>query len=85
MGGPKPTTPSKKKKGGDNEDEGEGSRSNHQRLQAVELLGLLIKVCQNDSIAKEHLKANIQLISSVIIRCVQTADSWKNKKVSKTI
>jgi len=26
----------------------------------------------------------VELISQVVIRCVETADSWKNKKVSKT-
>jgi len=41
---PTKPTPSLVKKGGDEED-GEGSRSNHQRLQAVELLGFLIKEC----------------------------------------
>ena len=31
------------------------------------------------------MSQNLQLISQVIIRTIETADSWKNKKVSKTI
>ena len=31
------------------------------------------------------MSKNLELISQVIIRTIETADSWKNKKVSKTI
>eukprot|EP00347_Sterkiella_histriomuscorum_P021443 403333957 len=76
----------KKGKKGDQEDEeeGDGSRSNHQRLQAVELFGLLIKESQNSQEARDALQKNLQLISTVIIKVIETADSWKNKKVKKT-
>lgn len=73
------------KQGGEHsEDEGDGSRSNHQRLQAVELFGLLIKESYNNEDARQALQKNLQLISTVIIKVIQTSDSWKNKKVKKT-
>lgn len=84
----KPKKEKKGKKGAEDEDDeesGSGSRSNHQRLQAVELLGYLIKECQGSEASREKLAKNLHILSSVIIRSVQTADSWKNKKVSKTI
>ncbi|CDW74667.1 UNKNOWN [Stylonychia lemnae] len=76
----------KKNKKGDDDDEaeGDGSRSNHQRLQAVELFGLLIKESLNHELAREALQKNLQLISTVIIKVIETCDSWKNKKVKKT-
>lgn len=72
------------KKDDDEEEDGDGSRSNHQRLQAVELFGFLIKESLNSEQARKALQANLQLISTVIIKVIETADSWKNKKVKKT-
>lgn len=74
----------KKKKKQNSEDEGNGSRSNHQRLQAVELLNHLIKDCRQHASSRKLLTANIELIAQVIVSTVDTADSWKNKKVTKT-
>jgi hypothetical protein len=79
----------KKQKGGkkqnqQEDDSGSGSRSNHQRLQAVELLGHLIKDCTQHGSSRKLLSANIDLISQVITSTVETSDSWKNKKVTKT-
>ncbi len=74
----------KKKKGTINEEEGQGSRSNHQRLQAVELLNHLIKDCRQHASSRKLLVTNIELIAQVIVSTVETADSWKNKKVTKT-
>lgn len=76
---------SKKKNETVEDDEGDGSRSNHQRLQAVELFGFLIKDCQNSEESRRALQKNLELISTVIIKVVETSDSWKNKKVKKTI
>ena len=66
-------------------DTDEGSRSNHQRLQAVELLGHLIKECTHNAASKEKLAESLKGICTVIIKSIQTADSWKKKKVTKTI
>lgn len=62
----------------------EGSRNNRQRLQAIELYQLLIKVAQKDKVAKELLAKNFALLGAVIGKVVQTADSWASKKVKKT-
>jgi hypothetical protein len=75
---------SKKKKQKVNDEEGGGSRSNHQRLQAVELLNHLIKDCRQHASSRKLLVSHIELISQVIVSTVDTADSWKNKKVTKT-
>lgn len=72
------------KKKSESED-GDGARSNHQRLQAVELLGHLIKECSQHKDSRKHLADSLTLLCSVIVRSIQTADSWKNKKVTKTI
>jgi hypothetical protein len=44
----------------------------------------LIKECSQHEESRAHLVQNLDLITQVIIRVVETADSWKNKKVSKT-
>jgi hypothetical protein len=62
-----------------------GALSNHQRLQAVEIFASMIKECTQHSHSRDLLAANIELISSVIVRTIETAESWKKKKVSKTI
>jgi hypothetical protein len=56
--------------------EGEGSRTNHQRLQAVELFGILLKECQTVAESREALLKYIPLLSSVIVKVVQSADQW---------
>lgn len=62
----------------------EGGRSNHQRLQAIELYQLLIRVAQKDAAAKEILAKNFALLTGVICKVVQSAESWAQKKVKKT-
>ena len=44
----------------------------------------MIKDCTQHSSSRKLLTANIELISQVITRSVETSDSWKNKKVTKT-
>lgn len=50
----------------------------------MELLTALLKESNHNATSKALLSQNVELISQVVIRCVETADSWKNKKVSKT-
>lgn len=57
------------------EDKG-GSRSNHQRLQAVEMVGTLIKGSMGNKEATESLAKNMKLMTSVLIKVIETADSW---------
>lgn len=62
----------------------EGSRSNHQRLQAIELLAALIKSSEKESAARALIAENMGLMTSVICKVVQTSETWQNKKVKKT-
>lgn len=62
----------------------EGSRSNHQRLQAIELLASLIKSSEKDAAARALIAENISLMTNVICKVVQTSETWQNKKVKKT-
>lgn len=62
----------------------EGSRSNHQRLQAIELYQLLIRVASKDADAKAKLAKSFTLLAGVIGKVVQTSDTWAQKKVKKT-
>lgn len=66
------------------EDGEEGSRSNHQRVMAIELYGLLIKVAQKDAAAKKLLAKNLPLLGAVVGKVVETAETWQQKKVKKT-
>lgn len=63
---------------------GAGGRSNHQRLMAIELYQILIKVAMKDSKAKQKLADNLELLSGVVCKVVETSDSWIQKKVKKT-
>jgi hypothetical protein len=49
------------------------------------LLGYLIKECTHNDASKERLAESMKSICAVIIKSIQTADSWKKKKVTKTI
>ena len=48
----------------------EGSRNNHQRIQAIELYQLLIRVAVKDTAAKELLAKNFALLGAVIGKVV---------------
>lgn len=72
-----------KKASGDDE-EGDGSRSNHQRLQAVDLFSYLIKDAFASEAAREQLHKHLELVATVIIKVIENSESWKNKKVKKT-
>lgn len=48
------------------------------------MLSFLIRYSQNSEEAKEQLAKHFALITSVIVRCVNTSDSWQKKKTSKT-
>ena len=62
----------------------EGSRGNHQRLQAIELYAALIKASQNNKEGMKMLGQNFALLTAVIIKVIQTAETWQQKKVKKT-
>jgi len=55
----------------------EGSRGNHQRLQAIELYTALIKASQNNKEAMKKLGQNFALLTAVIIKVIQTAETWQ--------
>ena len=61
-----------------------GSRSNHQRLQAMDLYQLLIMVARTDAEAKTELASKLELLSGVTCKVVEASDSWQQKKVKKT-
>lgn len=44
----------------------------------------LIKASEKDEKAKKMLAENLNLITNVILRVVQTTETWQNKKVKKT-
>jgi len=48
------------------------------------MVGHLIKASQNKEEATKCLAENLRLLTSVIIRVVETAKSWQQKKVKKT-
>lgn len=52
-----------------------GPRSNHQRIQAVEMLAMLIKSSTTTE-ALDHLAKQFPLLTSVIVRVVLSCDSW---------
>ena len=58
--------------------------STHQRLLAVELVAHLIRVSENSEEAQKVMLKNLKLMTSVLIKIVETVDSWGNKKVQKT-
>ncbi len=70
--------------GKNSEDSTEGSRNNHQRVLAIELYQLLIKVASTDSKAKAILAKNFELLVAAICKVIQTSDTWKQKKVKST-
>jgi hypothetical protein len=51
----------------------------------MELLGYLIKEASHNTESKEKLAKNLELITNVVIKVVETSESWKNKKVKKTV
>lgn len=68
-------------KGGDEVD---GSRSNTQRMFAIELCATLVKASAKDSECKVLMAKNFPLLAAVICKVVQTSESWQQKKVKKT-
>ena len=67
-------------------DQNEGSRSNHQRLQAIELYGHLIKAAKTNQEAKKSMYKSFELLTALICKVIGSADkSWGGqKKVKKT-
>lgn len=49
------------------------ARGNHQRLQAIEIFGALIRSSSN---AQAQMAEHLSLMTSVIVRVVQTSESW---------
>ena len=58
--------------------------STHQRLLAVEMVGHLIKASENNEEAMKLMKKNLQLLTSILIKVVDSVNTWGNKKVQKT-
>ena len=48
----------------------EGSRNNHQRIQAIELYQLLIRVASKDTAARELLAKNFAQLGAVIAKVI---------------
>ena len=61
------------------------SRSNHQRLLAIDILNSLVKASQKNKELLACLAKNLDVISNVLVNVVNFADSWQQKKVKKTI
>jgi len=61
------------------------SRSNHQRLQAIEIFTCLVKASQSNKHLLAALAAQLDLIGQVMVIIVKSADSWGQKKVKKTM
>lgn len=64
-------------------DSEDGSRNNHQRLAAVEIFGGLIRASTSEE-AHEDLAKQLPLLASVLVKVVQTSESWQKKKTQKT-
>jgi hypothetical protein len=61
------------------------SRSNHQRLQAIEILNSLVRSSGKNPALLSALGDKIELISNVLVTLLKTAETWQQKKVVKTI
>jgi len=59
------------------EEKTEGSRSNQQRLLAIEIFNSLVKASGQNKDLLKVLDANLEKISAVIITLTKTSDSWK--------
>lgn len=61
------------------------SRSNHQRLLAIEIFNTLVKSAQKNKDLAASLSSNLGLITDVLVTIVKTSDTWQQKKVKKTM
>ena len=61
------------------------SRSNHQRLLAIEIFNSLVKASQKNHELLRTLSRHLDLISSTILLVLRTSDTWPQKKVKKTM
>lgn len=61
------------------------SRSNHQRLLAIEIFNTLVKSAQKNKELAASLSSNLGLITDVLVTLVKTSDTWQQKKVKKTM
>ena len=52
------------------------SRSNHQRLLAIEIFNSLVKSSHKNSELLNCLESNIELISGVLVSVLKSSDSW---------
>ncbi len=59
----------------DGAEDKEGSRGNHQRVQAIEIFGSLIRASTSEE-AHVELAKNLPLLTSAVIKVIQTSDSW---------
>jgi hypothetical protein len=48
------------------------------------MVGHLIRVSEPSAEALSNMRASLKLMTSVLIKVVETVDSWGNKKVQKT-
>ena len=61
------------------------SRSNHQRLLAIEIFNSLVKASQKNQALLKAIGSNLELITSVLLIVLKSSDTWQQKKVKKTM
>jgi len=67
------------------EEKTEGSRTNNQRLQAIEIFNSLVKASQNGEELRAVMEENLEKICAVLITVLKNSEAWKQKKVKKTM
>lgn len=63
----------------------EGSRSNHQRVLAIEIFLSMVKAAQKNLSLLKALAENLDLITQILCTLLKSSNSWEQKKVKKTI
>ena len=53
------------------------SRSNHQRIQAIEIFNSLVKAGQKNHKLLQGLAEHLELITSVVLSMLKSADTWQ--------
>ena len=61
------------------------SRSNHQRLLAIDIFNSLVKASFKNQALLKAVGSNLDLITSVLLIVLKSSDSWQQKKVKKTM
>ena len=63
----------------------EGSRSNHQRVLAIEIFLSMVKAAQKNLSLLKALAENLDLITQILCILLKSSNSWEQKKVKKTM